>query len=71
MESDISPFEVNYSGLIRVVLQYVTQPDGPVMGPRDKRLCTFLHVFTGCPVSFTHYLYGKSILQYRVTVQCI
>jgi E3 ubiquitin-protein ligase TRIP12 len=53
MESDISPFEVNHSGLIRAILQYVTQPDGTVMGLRDQRLHTFLHVFAGCPVSFT------------------
>jgi hypothetical protein len=52
MESDISPFEVNHSGLIRAILQYVTQPDSAVMGPRDQRLRTFLHVFAGCPVSF-------------------
>jgi E3 ubiquitin-protein ligase TRIP12 len=52
MESDISPFEVNHSGLIRAILQYVTQPDGTGMGPRDERLRTFLHVFAGCPVSF-------------------
>ncbi|PNF34561.1 E3 ubiquitin-protein ligase TRIP12 [Cryptotermes secundus] len=50
MESDISPFEVNHSGLIRAILQYVTQPDSAVMGPRDQRLRTFLHVFTGCPL---------------------
>lgn len=52
MESDISPFEVNHSGLIRAILQYVTQPDSGVMGPRDQRLRTFLYVFAGCPVSF-------------------
>jgi len=50
MESDISPFEVNHSGLIRAILQYITQPDIAVMGPRDQRLRTFLHVFAGCPV---------------------
>lgn len=53
MESDISPFEVNHSGLIRAILQYVTQPDGPLMGSRDQRLCTFLHVFAGCPLDST------------------
>lgn len=51
MESDISPFEVNHSGLIQAILQYVTQADSPVMGSRDQRLRTFLHVFSGCPVS--------------------
>ncbi|PSN54376.1 hypothetical protein C0J52_11316 [Blattella germanica] len=53
MESDISPFEVNHSGLIRAILQYVTQPDGPLMGSRDQRLRTFLHVFAGCPLDPT------------------
>jgi len=50
MESDISPFEVNHSGLIRAILQYITQPDIAVLGPREQRLRTFLHVFAGCPV---------------------
>ncbi|XP_021937421.1 E3 ubiquitin-protein ligase TRIP12 isoform X3 [Zootermopsis nevadensis] len=51
MESDISPFEVNHSGLIQAILQYVTQADSPVMGSRDQRLRTFLHVFSGCPLA--------------------
>jgi E3 ubiquitin-protein ligase TRIP12 len=50
MESDISPFEVNHSGLIRAILQYITQPDIAVVGSRDQRLRTFLRVFAGCPV---------------------
>ncbi|XP_069701943.1 E3 ubiquitin-protein ligase TRIP12 isoform X2 [Periplaneta americana] len=50
MESDISPFEVNHSGLIRAILHYVTQADSTVVGSRDQRLRTFLHVFAGCPL---------------------
>ncbi|XP_067014060.2 E3 ubiquitin-protein ligase TRIP12 isoform X3 [Anabrus simplex] len=49
IESDISPFEVNHSGLIRALLQFVASPDGP-MGARDDRLRMFLHVFAGCPL---------------------
>jgi hypothetical protein len=60
MESDISPFEVNHSGLIQAILQYITQPDNPVMGPRDQRLRTFLYVFAGCPVSLLIIVYMEN-----------
>ncbi|XP_049857305.1 E3 ubiquitin-protein ligase TRIP12 isoform X2 [Schistocerca gregaria] len=49
IESDISPFEVNHSGLIRALLQYLTKEDSPV-DSREQRLRTFLHVFAGCPL---------------------
>nr|CAD7195313.1 unnamed protein product [Timema douglasi] len=50
IESDISPFEVNHSGLIRAVLQYLTHLDTS----RDQRLRAFLHVFAGLPVDSCH-----------------
>lgn len=36
MESDISPFEVNYSGLIKALLSYLTDVNGPF--DTDQRL---------------------------------
>ncbi|XP_039296101.1 E3 ubiquitin-protein ligase TRIP12 isoform X2 [Nilaparvata lugens] len=46
MVSDISPFEVNHSGLIRSLLQYLTDP----RDSRDQRLRIFLHVFAKTPL---------------------
>jgi len=46
-ESDISPFEVIHSGLIKCLLVYLTCLQGDVL--RDVRLRRFLHVFLGCP----------------------
>lgn len=48
-ESDISPFEVNHSGLVEALLEFLTQVNET---SRDDRLRTFLHVFADCPVSF-------------------
>ncbi|KAJ8956894.1 hypothetical protein NQ318_014311, partial [Aromia moschata] len=54
MESDISPFEVNYSGLIKALLSYLAEVSGPY--DRDQRLRILLNVFAGCPLdtSVTH-----------------
>lgn len=48
MDSDISPFEVNHSGLIKALLSYLADVDGPF--DREQRLRIFLNVFAGCPV---------------------
>ena len=48
-ESDIKPFEVIHSGLIKHLLEYLTITSGTVN--RDVRIRRFLHVFLGCPVS--------------------
>ncbi|XP_072379801.1 E3 ubiquitin-protein ligase TRIP12 isoform X1 [Diabrotica undecimpunctata] len=48
MESDISPFEVNYSGLIKALLSYLADVNGPF--DREQRLRVFLNVFAGCPI---------------------
>ena len=48
-ESDVSPFEVIHSGLVKKLLIYLTSMDGLV--PRDVRIRRFLHVFLNCPVS--------------------
>ncbi|XP_030373810.1 E3 ubiquitin-protein ligase TRIP12-like isoform X6 [Scaptodrosophila lebanonensis] len=48
LESDISPFEVNHSGLIKAMLNYMTSENGLV--ERDARLRTFMHVFAGLPL---------------------
>ncbi|KAK7869881.1 hypothetical protein R5R35_006684 [Gryllus longicercus] len=53
IESDISPFEVNHSGLIRALLQYVTA-ESATSGSRDQRLRSFLHVFAGCPLDINY-----------------
>lgn len=48
MDSDISPFEVNHSGLIKALLSYLANVEGVL--DRDERLRIFLNVFAGCPV---------------------
>lgn len=48
MESDISPFEVNHSGLIKAMLNFMAVEDGPV--PRNDRLRAFMHVFADLPI---------------------
>lgn len=47
MESDISPFEVNHSGLIKAMLGYMTNENGNVS--RNDRLRSFLYVFASLP----------------------
>lgn len=49
IESDISPFEVNHSGLIKALISFMTLEEGRV--DRDMRLKIFLHVFTGLPIN--------------------
>lgn len=48
MDSDISPFEVNHSGLIKALLSYLANTEGVL--DREERLRIFLNVFAGCPV---------------------
>lgn len=48
LESDISPFEVNHSGLIKAMLNYMTSENGNVS--RNDRLRSFLYVFAGLPL---------------------
>lgn len=48
MESDISPFEVNHSGLIKAMLNFMALEGGLVT--RDDRLRAFLHVFADLPI---------------------
>lgn len=48
IESDISPFEVNYSGLIKALLNYIADPYGPI--EREQRLRVLLNVFSNCPL---------------------
>lgn len=49
LTSDISPFEVNHSGLIKSLTVYLTEV---TLGfdHRSERLRKFLHVFSGCPL---------------------
>ncbi|CAH0556432.1 unnamed protein product [Brassicogethes aeneus] len=46
--SDISPFEVNYSGLIKALLSFMADVNGPF--DRDQRLRILLNVFADCPL---------------------
>ncbi|XP_037942142.1 E3 ubiquitin-protein ligase TRIP12 isoform X3 [Teleopsis dalmanni] len=48
LESDISPFEVNHSGLIKAMINFMTCEEGIV--ERDARLRAFMHVFAGLPL---------------------
>lgn len=52
MASDISPFEVNHSGLIHSFLHFLTHTED---NNRDDKLRAFLHVFANCPVSLLVY----------------
>lgn len=45
IESDISPFEVNHSGLIKAMISFMSNENGVVA--RNDRLRAFLHVFAG------------------------
>ncbi|XP_055377638.1 E3 ubiquitin-protein ligase TRIP12 isoform X4 [Condylostylus longicornis] len=49
IESDISPFEVNHSGLIKAMLTFMSSEHGIV--DRDSRLRAFLNVFANLPLS--------------------
>jgi len=49
VESDISSFEVNHSGLIGALLGFLTDESG-YTSSRDSRLRSFIHVFAECPV---------------------
>lgn len=51
LESDISPFEMNYSGLIKALLNYLTTTDAP--GNRYDRLRMFWKLFAESTVSET------------------
>lgn len=48
IESDISPFEVNHSGLIKAMISFMTVETAIVN--REDRLRAFLHVFAGLPL---------------------
>lgn len=48
IESDISPFEVNHSGLIKAMINFMTAENTIVN--RNDRLRAFLHVFSGLPL---------------------
>ncbi|KFB42782.1 thyroid hormone receptor interactor 12 [Anopheles sinensis] len=53
MESDISPFEVNHSGLIRAMLNYMANDENALV-ERSTRLRMFLHVFAGLPLDASY-----------------
>lgn len=66
LESDISPFEMNYSGLIKALLNYLTTTDAP--GNRYDRLRMFWKLFAESTVSridffsaFVHFEYTRVI----------
>ncbi|XP_050411436.2 E3 ubiquitin-protein ligase TRIP12 [Patella vulgata] len=46
-ESDISPFEIIHSGMVKKLLQYLTSVNGTLS--RTVRIQRFLHVFLSCP----------------------
>lgn len=48
LESDISPFEVNHSGLIKAMLNFMANENGNVS--RNDRLRLFLNVFANLPL---------------------
>uniref|UniRef100_A0A182PRP1 E3 ubiquitin-protein ligase n=1 Tax=Anopheles epiroticus TaxID=199890 RepID=A0A182PRP1_9DIPT len=60
MESDISPFEVNHSGLIRAMLNYMANDENPLVD-RATRLRMFLHVFAGLPLDANYSHVGAGV----------
>lgn len=52
IESDISPFEVNHSGLIKAMLSFLASSESVV--DRNQRLRNFLHIFVGCPLDWNN-----------------
>lgn len=54
LESDISSFEINHSGLIGALLGYLAD-EGDYTSPREKRLRFFINIFGDCPVSILSY----------------
>lgn len=55
MESDISSFEINHSGLIPALLGFLTEERGHGSS-RDGRIRSFIHVLADCPVSLVNNL---------------
>lgn len=49
--TDISPFELNHSGLVRALLKFLTRLDGSNTQERNHRLRCFIHVFAKCPLN--------------------
>ncbi|XP_076844907.1 E3 ubiquitin-protein ligase TRIP12 isoform X2 [Brachyhypopomus gauderio] len=49
-ESDVSSFEIQHSGLVKQLLQYLTCCSDRDAVSRDERIKRFLHVFYGCPM---------------------
>ncbi|KAG5670792.1 hypothetical protein PVAND_001031 [Polypedilum vanderplanki] len=58
LESDISSFEFNQSGLINAMLNFMTKEEGKIF--RDDRLRLFLNIFTNLPID-TNYNHEISI----------
>lgn len=54
LESDISPFEMNHSGLIKALLNYLTTTDAP--GSRYDRLKLFWKLFAESTVNIILYI---------------
>ncbi|XP_055539751.1 E3 ubiquitin-protein ligase TRIP12 [Wyeomyia smithii] len=55
IQSDISPFEVNHSGLIRAMLSYMADDGNQQLVERSDRLRMFLHVFANLPLDAAYY----------------
>ncbi|CAG7833938.1 unnamed protein product [Allacma fusca] len=60
VDSDVSSFEVNHSGLIGSLLSFLVDIDGYSV-PRDTRLRSFIHIFADCPLD---YLNGEELDSY-------
>jgi len=55
LESDISPFEVNHSGLVRAFLHFLAG-EGMAERHRAQNLRCFLHIYANLPVSACHHV---------------
>lgn len=66
LESDISPFEMNYSGLIRALLNYLTTVEAP--GNRYDRLRMFWKLFAESTVTFLIFIHFDTHFFYLILV---
>lgn len=64
LESDISSFELNHSGLISALVAFLTDECG-YKSSRDARIRSFIHVFADCPVGL--FITSKSNQFYLMT----
>ena len=70
VDSDVSSFEINHSGLIGELLSFLVDVDGYTVS-RDARLRSFIHVFADSPVRSLKAFHRKGVLIEDVTATLV